>query len=424
MGKARKTVKDTDVEIDPLIEGKPSVITDSYWVFAFNTVQSIPNRKFTTFKPGKWLLFVDDNEIDSTWDRIKQATEDGILGIQSKAATAKPNQLAASKNMHVICVYTYNWEDRDDVYRVEKALRSLGVEITLYYKTDQDTTAKNYKVKGASNISKYISKATKSFEKFSLDSLYGVGSEKLKNLQNIGLHNFDDLLSFDTSQRLEGVGVSSEYLNKLKLYALSQIENRIYKLAPVHVPTNEILHFDIETESIGTAQTKRVWAIAVHYNNKVKRFYAENWSKEIEILKDFLKFIKDIKNPSLYSYSSTGFDKTTLASAMKRHDLDADYFNNCDHIDLCTLLKQNFVIPVKSYGLKEVGKYLGYEFRNEELTGLDVAMQYFECQLTGKKLPKRIFDYIDDDVKAMDHIFRQIQTRVDIQDLFVQEMVE
>lgn len=421
MAKTKKTVKELDTKKinDYAWESEtPSQITDGYWVFASVKEQTNHKRKFKNNKTGKWLVFVDIKELDKTWKIIKQATEKGILGIGAKAATAKSNPNASSENEKVICIYTYNWQDVDDVYRIEKSIRSIGVETTLYYKTDQDTGEGNYKVNGSTNISKYISKATKSFKKFDLASLNGIGYEKVEILKRIGIKNFDDLLSFDTSQKLERVGVSTQYINKLKLYALSQIENKIYKLRPVPIPNSEIVHFDIETDLSLSYHTKKVWSVAVYHNNKVKRFYADTWKHENKILKDFLKFIKDLENPSLFSYSGVGFDKNILASAFKRHDLDADYFINCNHFDLCTLLRQNYVMPVKSYGLKEVGKFLGYKFKNDHFDGLYVAMKYIQCQRTGEKLPKDIFHYIDDDVKAMDFIIKQIQTRQDIKDVF------
>ena len=37
---------------------------------------------------------------------------------------------------HLICVYTDNYADEDEVMRVEKELRSLGITGTLCYKPD------------------------------------------------------------------------------------------------------------------------------------------------------------------------------------------------------------------------------------------------------------------------------------------------
>ncbi len=44
----------------------------------------------------------------------------------------------------MICVYTRDWQDRDDVRRVLGALRELGVSWRLAYKTDEATGAGVY----------------------------------------------------------------------------------------------------------------------------------------------------------------------------------------------------------------------------------------------------------------------------------------
>lgn len=72
------------------------------------------------------------------------ATEDGSLGSEAKAATARPNSLEASPGKKPICVYTRDWQDRDDVRRVLGALRDLGVSWRLSYKTDEATSAGVY----------------------------------------------------------------------------------------------------------------------------------------------------------------------------------------------------------------------------------------------------------------------------------------
>ena len=38
--------------------------------------------------------------------------------------------------MHVICVYTEDYTDAEDVMRVERELRSLGITEVLFYKPD------------------------------------------------------------------------------------------------------------------------------------------------------------------------------------------------------------------------------------------------------------------------------------------------
>ena len=93
---------------------------------------------------GKWLLFVPTREVNARWARVAAAVQDGQLGHAAKVATAWPNSHARSPHERVICVYTRNYEDQADVVRVLAALRALGFDQRLSYKTDRETRSGRY----------------------------------------------------------------------------------------------------------------------------------------------------------------------------------------------------------------------------------------------------------------------------------------
>ena len=130
---------------------KPSEVTDEYWLFA----EAKANRFPQSGRTGKWLLFVPAKKVDEIWSIVKFATESGRLGFGSKVATARDNPNARDRSTKVICVYTYDHEDEDDVMRVREELRKLGFDGKIPYKTDEATLSGKYQVKGDSRISKY-----------------------------------------------------------------------------------------------------------------------------------------------------------------------------------------------------------------------------------------------------------------------------
>jgi hypothetical protein len=116
----------------------PSKARDRYWIHAENSSGS------STENSGKWLLFIPLGRIDVTWELIRRETEAGRLGIAAKAATALENPLAKNQSTRLICVYTYNSEDLEDVRRVRQRLRELGFTRKIPYKTDQATRTGKY----------------------------------------------------------------------------------------------------------------------------------------------------------------------------------------------------------------------------------------------------------------------------------------
>ena len=130
----------------------PSQVEDVYWLYAANLKGNYPKP---TPRSGKWLLFVLNDELDAAWKRIKQATEAGKLGGDSKVSTAKPNPNSVDPTKGVICVYTYDSENENDVMRVREELRILGFGDKIPYKTDEATLSGKYRRTGGRRISRY-----------------------------------------------------------------------------------------------------------------------------------------------------------------------------------------------------------------------------------------------------------------------------
>jgi hypothetical protein len=138
--------------IEELSNLSPSKNCSDYWLFAKRSKGTYPR---SNMKSGKWLVFADIKEIDDIWAKIKTATENGLLGGSSKVSTAKPNPNAVNKNKKVVCVYTYDYTDKDDVMRIREEMRKIGILSKIPYKTDKATLKGEYQVKGNTSISTY-----------------------------------------------------------------------------------------------------------------------------------------------------------------------------------------------------------------------------------------------------------------------------
>lgn len=132
---------------------RPSEVFEQYWIYAERRdADSYPEHGQ---RGGKWMLFVKAAEIDEWWAKIKAATESGLFGSSAKVATMKPNPNAAAHHTRVICVYTYDVDDKRDCSRVRQALRDLGVTWKIPYKTDADTYAGKYSRNGVRVSKRY-----------------------------------------------------------------------------------------------------------------------------------------------------------------------------------------------------------------------------------------------------------------------------
>lgn len=59
---------------------KPSQTFNQPWIFSKGVFNSLTSAKKYPHA-GKWLLFIPQNEIDTTWEKVNKATVSGLLGI-------------------------------------------------------------------------------------------------------------------------------------------------------------------------------------------------------------------------------------------------------------------------------------------------------------------------------------------------------
>ena len=131
----------------------PTQENSNFWIRAENESMIYPE---STKRCGKWMIFVHVSEIDEAWEKIREALQEGKLGRRAKVATMKENPNAVRNEYKVICVYTYDSDDREDVVRVLKALREIGIHDKMYYKEDEATLSGRYSFNsGGKSVSKY-----------------------------------------------------------------------------------------------------------------------------------------------------------------------------------------------------------------------------------------------------------------------------
>ena len=123
----------------------PMSLSDVFWVYARRKGRIPPPKA----RSGKWLVFVDKAEANALWGVIARATTEGKLGPSAKCGTARENPNAYNPMQTVICVYTPDFDDNEDVMRVRDVLRELGVTWQIPYKLDSATLEGRYAVRGS-----------------------------------------------------------------------------------------------------------------------------------------------------------------------------------------------------------------------------------------------------------------------------------
>ena len=90
-------------------------------------------------KSGKWMLFPPADKVDEIWALVANAVADGEMGHAAKVAV---DDGSGDNKARLICLYTEDHANKDDVKRVLERLVGLGLVTNrgdarpIYYKAD------------------------------------------------------------------------------------------------------------------------------------------------------------------------------------------------------------------------------------------------------------------------------------------------
>jgi len=96
---------------------------------------------YMQLKPRQWMLFPQADDVPRAWKLICEAVVEDRLGPSAKVGT---EGLKGRSNQRLICVYTRDFSDEEDIRRVVEELASMNLSPRdgskgLYYKPDAFT---------------------------------------------------------------------------------------------------------------------------------------------------------------------------------------------------------------------------------------------------------------------------------------------
>ena len=226
--------------------------------------------------------------------------------------------------------------------------------------------------------------------------LHGVGPSYTWKLAMSGVDSIQEILDHRNLEKLsEETSIPYKTLRMIRLKAKSIVNDNIIQIAPFWMPEKEPIYLDIET----VPKWSKVWLIGLLIDEKFIQLYAEDYEKEEGILSEFNDIISQYKNRFFVTW--TGYDTRVLRKRILFHSLSASYLDALGLVDLKLKLRRCFIFPTRGYGLKSVGKYLRYPFKNPHLNGLDVSNQYQSHIEKGIPLSSKVYEYNEDDVSSL-----------------------
>jgi len=135
-----------------------------------------------------------------------------------------------------------------------------------------------------------------------------------------------------------------------------------------------------------------------------KYYLARGPQDEEHVARAFWEFLKIHTDVVYYVYSHK--ERATLHKLMKRYDLESDVFERYkEHeFDLYSdLIVKYSDWPTYSYGIKQIARQVGFNWRDPDPGGANSIAWYSEYvkDTSRQDIVQRILDYNEDDCRAM-----------------------
>ena len=254
-----------------------------------------------------------------------------------------------------------------------------------------------------------------------LSLIYGIQGRSAQGLEKIGIKSITELANADYNT-LPDVPYLKGSLKKKRavLQAKSYLNQKIYTIAPISLPAGTWVHFDIEDNALTTNVDKHVYLWGFLKPSRGDNKFEYVWTdREDDDEKGWIAFLDKIEeyrsryNDLILAHFSQ-HERTTILAYAKRYSMEENrtvkYLlgNDSPLFDMQKPVLESLVLPLQSYGLKDICKHPNLvNFRWEDTgSGGQWSIVQFNRYLEEKdiklreQLKKEILGYNHDDVMA------------------------
>ena len=243
-----------------------------------------------------------------------------------------------------------------------------------------------------------------------LSLLPGVTPPRYAQLQELNITTPQNLADTNPELLENLIGFDYQVATKLVVQAESTIKSHPL-LLPFNYDTIQSLefnhfielYFDIEAQP-DLNLNYLLGVLLVDKRNHTEQFYcflAESPEDEEAVWQQFLDLVWQYPQAPIYHFCVYEFD--TVKRLSKLYNTPRKYVSPVLNrfVDIYEYLIQNVTLPVESYALKAIARWLGFEWRNPEASGAKCIYWYDEWLKTGDRtLLETIQLYNEDDCKA------------------------
>jgi uncharacterized protein len=242
-----------------------------------------------------------------------------------------------------------------------------------------------------------------------LSLLPGVTPIRYTQLQALDITTLESLSNTSPTVLENLLGFDSDIAPKLVVQAKSALEKRPFIL-PYPLPTEDItytapieIYFDIEAQP-DLDLDYLLGVLVVNRQTNTEQFHsflAEKPEDEELIWQQFLDLVWQYPEAPIYHFCVYEFDTVKRLAKLYRTPHSSVRPVLSRFVDVYEQLTQSVALPVESYALKAIARWLGFEWRDKEASGAKCIYWYDQWLQTGDhSLIEMIQRYNEDDCRA------------------------
>ena len=246
-----------------------------------------------------------------------------------------------------------------------------------------------------------------------------IGKSMQKNLENYNILKFDDLRKYDEKFLTQIKDIGDKRAKSFKLHAEAFAEYKKIIKEPVERLENVIEYF-IDFEGVDPTLSPLdgisfdfLFGVILKNNliekKEFQHFIIKDPFNELEmknVFKNFIQYLEKYSDAPVYHWGS--YENTRIKKLFEIYIPGEDYSGFISRLnDLNKLVKYHYALPVYSYSVKAVAKYLGFTWRLAEMEGRMAIAKYVLYILDEFKEESeidQIINYNEDDIEALIYI--------------------
>ncbi|MEK7648087.1 MAG: TM0106 family RecB-like putative nuclease [Patescibacteria group bacterium] len=241
--------------------------------------------------------------------------------------------------------------------------------------------------------------------------LYNIDRLALDLLRRNNIHTLEDAALMDPALIPHVPGVTPTRLAHIRLQAASFLHNTVEVVREPHISKNGLLiHFDIEADPLVDTEYLFGFLIEGGTEDTYVNFLAKQPGDESAMWHQFLQWLETL--PEQYTiYHYAPYEKHHVMMLAKKYGSTPalERFQQ-NLVDLFEIAQRSVIFPLSFYSLKDICKYLGFSWRNNQGSGTQSIFWYERWLETGDHSAlEECIRYNEDDVRASAFLRRWLE---------------